>query len=146
VSLHIKLDTSDLLEKLAKVIILNGTCQITLVNATPPNWGVVIVSGGVKFFYRDGTDFTDGPKTLSLGFGQSAIFASDEPDGCVFEFCIAFNVRIGGDQQTFTHQDGVGHEGCLQHESVTLGPKAVTEARNLKSRALECCVGVKSER
>jgi hypothetical protein len=136
-SAHATIDASDLLKQLTEVVILNGTCQITLINATPPAWGAVIVSGGVKFFYRDGTDFIDGPKPLSLGSGQSATFVSDKPDGCVFQFFIAFNVRIGGSQQTFTNQDGVGPGECLAHESVTLEPKPITEERNLQSKALE---------
>ena len=132
------LDVKDLLEQLQKLQAPKaGACQITVINGTPPDWGVVIVAGGTKFFYRDGSDYTDGPRPLNVGAGQSATFVSNDPAKCVFQFFNAINVAIPGQpQQTFTSQDGVGPGECLYHESLTLGPKPTIAESSLKSRDL----------
>lgn len=132
-----ELETTSLMQQLEKMQSLQGTCQITLVNACPPEWGVVIVAGGTKFFYRDGTDFTDGPRPLNISAGQSATFMSNQPDECVFQFFIAFNVVVQGQQQTFTNQDGVPAGQCLLHESVTLAPKPFATEGEMKKRGLQ---------
>lgn len=119
-----KLKTDDLLQLLAQPA--NGRCTIILVNGCPPEWRVVILSGGVKFFYRDGTDHIDGPRPLNLGSGQSAAFFSNDANKCVHQFFLAMNVKAGDeDPITMTHQDGVEAGKCLLRMTITLGPKRV---------------------
>jgi hypothetical protein len=122
------LETRDLVEKLqdkqfqpsGKTVA--GLCYVTLTNQCPPEWGVVIVSGGVKFFNDDGTDYTDGPKPLNVPSGHSTTFVSKDPNKCVHQYFLAINVRVGNEQQSMTHQDGVEPGECMLHVTLTLGP------------------------
>ena len=103
-----------------------GNCQITLHNNTPAHWGVLIIKAGVKFFYRDGSDYTDGPRDVSLTTGQTATFISDDPKKCVFGFFVGMVVHTRGEREpaTFTFQDQVEKpDECLIHETVALAPE-----------------------
>jgi hypothetical protein len=75
-------NVADLLGKLSAKP-LNGICEFVLKNAKPPDWKLVITQGGAKFFYSDGTDYTDGPKPLSLQSGDSYSFYSNDDKKCV---------------------------------------------------------------
>lgn len=109
-------------------------CQITIVNNCPPSWGVVIVSAGVKFFYRDGTDYTDGPRNINLGSGGTATFVSNDASKCVYQYFLAMVVQVPNQgSQTFTDQGGVEEGKCLIHTSVTLGPKESVAAAQLST-------------
>jgi len=119
-------DLVKLVEELANRSLAGGSqAQITLINNCPSSWNVTIVSAGVKFFYRDGSDYTDGPRTINLTSGQSATFVSNDPEQCVYQFFLAMVVYIPKEgTKTLTFQDGVPEGECLIHESVILGPKA----------------------
>lgn len=119
-----KLKADDLLQLLAQPA--SGRCSIILVNGCPPEWRVVILSGGVKFFYRDGAEYIDGPRPLNLSSGQSAAFFSNDANKCVHQFFLAMNVKAGDEAPvTMTHQDGVEPGKCLLRMTITLGPKRV---------------------
>ena len=108
-------------------------CQITLINNCPPAWGVVIVAAGVKFFYRDGSDYTDGPRNVNLSSGQSATFVSDDAQKCVYQYFLAMTVTVPGEgAQNMTNQGSAGEGECLIHTSVTLGPKSAIAQNDLK--------------
>ena len=99
-------------------------CQITVTNACPAEWGVIVLVAGCKFFFSDGTEYTDGPRTLDLAAGQSATFVSNRPESCVHQFFLALSVKAGDEPaQAMTEQDGVPDGQCVLHESVTLLPK-----------------------
>ena len=107
--------------------------QVTVVNNCPSSWGVVIAAAGVKFFYRDGTDYTDGPRAINLSSGQSATFTSNDSSKCVFQFFLAMTVTVPNEPpQNMTNQDGVPDGQCLVHESVTLGPKSASVPTSAK--------------
>lgn len=127
----------DLVKALADVRIQNGTCQITLANNTPSSWGVTIVAAGVKFFYRNGTEYTDGPRNINLGSGGTATFISDDPDGCVFGIFVAMTVHVQGEgTQNMTYQDGVPDGECLLHMTVALGPASSVSEATLKDKSI----------
>lgn len=112
-------------------------CQITVTNACPAEWGVVILVGGCKFFFSDGTDDTDGPKTIDLQAGQSATFACDLPESCVHQFFLALSVKAGdAPAQPMIEQDGVPDGECLLHQTITLVPKRRVAADALARRDL----------
>jgi len=99
-------------------------CQITVINACPPAWGVVILVGGCRFFFADDTDSTDGPTALDLHSGESATFICDRPEECVHQFFLALSVKAGDEPaQSLTEQDSVPEGECLLHETVVLGVK-----------------------
>lgn len=111
--------------------------QITIINNCPPAWGVVINSAGVKFFYRDGSDYTDGPRTINLSSGQSATFTSNDGNQCVFQFFAAMVVTIPNEgSKTFTNQDAAAEGQCLVHESVILGPQNNTVSSSAIGREI----------
>lgn len=124
-----KLHSADLLDGMRDMQEV-GNCQVTIINATPSSWKVTIVSAGVKFFYRDGTDYIDGPRNINLSSGQSATFISDDPDACVFGELTAITVDVEGEgTQTFTDSYQVEEDDeCLLHYSLTLGPAATAKA------------------
>jgi hypothetical protein len=128
----------DLSKKLGKgPQILNGQAQITLLNNTPPAWKVTIVAGGVKFFYSDNSDYTDGPRSLGLGAGGSATFISNDASKCVKQFFLAMTVVAEGQAPAnMTFQDGVGPGECLLHETVVLGPKSAVSEKDLRDPSL----------
>ena len=107
-------------------------CQITVTNACPPEWGVVILVGGCKFFFSDDSDYTDGPKALDLRSGESATFVSNRPEDCVHQFFLALSVKAGDEPaQALTDQHGVPDGHCVLHETLAVGPK-----RHVTSEAL----------
>ncbi|MBK9374272.1 MAG: hypothetical protein IPN03_11215 [Holophagales bacterium] len=111
-------------ERLAQAAPTGYQAQITLINNCPSSWGVVIVSAGVKFFYRSGADYTDGPRNVHLSSGQSATFVSNDPNQCVFQYFLAAVVTVPNEPpKTLTNQDGVGPGECVVHCSLVLGPK-----------------------
>jgi hypothetical protein len=119
-----RLDAKELIRAL-DVSVLATTCQITLANNCPSGWRVVIIAAGVKFFYDDGSDTTDGPRSVMLQSGQTATFVGKSA-GCVQQFVLAMTVKAGDeDPQTMTYQDGVDPQHCLTHMTVALGPKSM---------------------
>lgn len=119
-------------------------CQITIMNNCPAAWGVVIQSAGVKFFYRDNTDYTDGPRNVRLSSGQSATFVSNDANKCVYQYFAAMVVTVPGQgSQTFTTQDGVEDGKCLIHTTVVLGPKSETlTTKQLTERGVKDVLGL----
>ena len=112
-------------------------CQITVTNACPPEWGVIILVGGCKFFFSDDTDQSDGPKNLDLRSGESATFITDRPEECVHQFFLALSVKAGDEPaQSLTKQEGVPEGQCLLHETVILRPKQHVAADALARRDL----------
>jgi hypothetical protein len=112
-------------------------CQITVTNACPTEWGVVILVGGCKFFFSDDTEYTDGPKALDLRSGESATFITNKPEECVHQFFLALSVKAGDEPaQSLTKQEGVPEGQCLLHESITLGPKQRVAADALARREI----------
>lgn len=129
------LQADDLLNSLSNIHTLNGTAQITLLNNCPPKWNVVILVAGIKFFYSDGTDYTDGPRSVMLSSGQSATFMSNDPEGCVQNYFVAMTVKAGNEEpKNMTYQDGVGPDECLLHTTLVLGPKNVRAKGSRTSR------------
>lgn len=99
-------------------------CQVTVTNACPPEWGVVVQVGGCKFFFSDDSDYTDGPKALDLRAGESATFVTSRPEECVHQYFMALSVKAGDEPaQPLTVEESVPAGQCLLHEAVTLGPK-----------------------
>src|SRR5215469_4473928 len=114
----------------------NGVCQITLLNGCPADWNVVIVAAGVKFFYAQGGDFTDGPRDVNLYSGQSATFVSGDPAECVQGYALAATVATPDGAQNMPYTDSAPQGQCLIHETVTLGPQRsvpVSDKRNIGS-------------
>ena len=128
-----KMNADDLLKELGKVHPRNGTCQITMVNNTPADWGAVIVAAGCKFFYSDGTDYIDGPIGMSVGSGGAYTFVSDKPDGCVQGFTLAATVSVPNQgDQTVTASDSCTPDECILHETEVLGQQATVAKGKLK--------------
>jgi hypothetical protein len=125
-------DASELLERLGEIRILNGQCVFVLQNKTPPEWNVVINSAGVKFFYTDGGDYTDGPRTINLGTGNNTSFFSNDPSKCVKQIFLACVVSAGSEAPvTMTWQDGAPPGQCLIKDSAALGPKSSVDEREI---------------
>jgi hypothetical protein len=116
----------DLVEKLRPKP-LNGICEFVLKNGTPPEWGVVITQGGAKFFYSDGTDYTDGPKSLNLRSGDSYSFYSDDASKCVKQVFLAINVYVPGEgEQTEQGSTEMAEEGkCWTRLGLELGKRDI---------------------
>ncbi|HTV54285.1 MAG TPA: hypothetical protein VMI06_05155 [Terriglobia bacterium] len=114
------------------------TCQITLINNCPSDWDVTILAAGVKFFYRDNTDYTDGPRNIDLRTGGSATFVSNSSEECTAQFFLAMTVQAGSEPpQNMTYQNGVPQDQCLLHESVILGPKSsVSESAHKAKKSI----------
>ncbi len=99
-------------------------CQITVANACPVEWGVVVLVGGCKFFFGDDTDYIDGPKALDLHSGESATFVTDRPEECVHQFFLALSVKVGDEPAQSLIEEGSVPDGeCLLHETIVLGVK-----------------------
>lgn len=109
----------------AGVRILNGRCEFEIENGTPSGWQATILEVGVKFFYRDGTDDTDGPRRVNLQSGQKASFFSKKADQCVFQVFAAIKVHVQGEPNdaTYTYRDDAGTGQCFIKVPVRLGPK-----------------------
>jgi hypothetical protein len=128
--------TRDLIDRAERVRARETSyCQITVTNECPADWGVVIVVGGCKFFYSDASDYSHAPKEIDLLAGQSAVFITDKPAGCVHQFFLALSVKAGDEPaRPMTYQDGVPEGECLLHETITLGPKQRVAAEALNRR------------
>lgn len=84
------------------------TAQVTIQSAYPPDWHVMIELAGVKFFYRDGSDYTGGPHEGDLGSGGIATFTSDVAEKCVYQFFVALQLKVSGENsQPLTWQNSV---------------------------------------
>lgn len=116
------LESQDLLDALEKIHPLNGTCQITILNGTPPDWRVSIAAAGIKFFYSDGTDYTDGPRPINLGPNQTATFQSNKSNGCVVGYFAAVTIVVDGQSDTKTDNYTEEPNKCLAHATIRLGP------------------------
>jgi hypothetical protein len=115
---------ADLLERLAAIQPRNGTCQVTMTNNCPADWGAVIVAAGCKFFYDDGTDYTDGPVAMNVGTGGSYTFVSDKAAGCVQGILLAATVELPNqNRQTVTASEAAPTGECLIHVTESLGPQ-----------------------
>lgn len=132
-----EMDTKSLLKALNDLKAVGHIAQITLLNNTPSDWDAIVIAAGVKFFYQDGTDFTDGPREVNLSAGATATFMSNKPNGCVQGFALAATVQVGNESpQNITFADTTKPDECLIHETVALGPKSVVrQADELRSRA-----------
>jgi len=128
--------TRELIERAGRVRrTTTSFCQITVTNACPAEWGVVILVGGCKFFFNDDTEYTDGPKAVDLRAGESAVFMTNRPEECVHQFFLALSVKAGDEPaQSLIEQDGVPEGQCLLHETITLGPKRRAAADALGRR------------
>lgn len=102
----------------------NGTCRFYLKNDCPQGWGVTIAVAGVNFYYKDGSSETDGPRAVQLTSGQSAVFASSKPAGCVKRSFLAMTVVVDGEgSQNMTHMsDDAGSNECYLQDGIILGP------------------------
>lgn len=114
-----------------------GTCKVTLRNGTPPSWNVTIVEAGVKFFFRDNTDFVDGPVNLNLSAGQEAYFDSNNPEKCVFQEQTFLKIVVPNQppailQAVYTAKPGE----CLLAITHTLAPKQSIAEKDLPSASL----------
>lgn len=117
------------------VKILNGRCEFELENATPSGWQATILEAGVKFFYRDGTDDTDGPRRINLQSGQKASFFSRQSSKCVYQVFAVIKVHVQGEPNdaTYTYRDDAGANQCFMKVPVRLGPKNVVAEADLSS-------------
>src|SRR5713101_2193633 len=97
-----KLNAGDLLKALDCMRVLNGMCRIALLNKTPAEWSVTILAAGVKFHYRDGSTYQDGPRQVNLGAGALTRFNSDKPDGCVDSYFVATTVKAANEPNPIT--------------------------------------------
>lgn len=119
----------DLVELVNMPYSSNPRCVVTIKNSTPCAWEVTILSGGVKFFYRNNKDYTDGPRPINLGCnGASTQFQSHDPNQCVFQIFAAIVVQVKGEEpKTYTARDDAGEGKCLYHISYDLGPTATLD-------------------
>ena len=121
-----EMDVNDLFAAFQQGSDQGGLCDVKITNGTPPEWNATIIEVGAKFFYRDGSDFTDGPKSVNLGVNDSVILSSDDPSRCVHGVYVLVRVHIPGDDpQLFPHTEQA-EKGCLLHVPLTLGKKDPT--------------------
>jgi hypothetical protein len=119
------------------VHLLNGTCQIALVNDTPANWNVTIAAAGVRFDYADGTDYTDGPQGVGLESGDAATFVSKKPDGCVTSFVLTLITEIPGeDAETYTYSYAEEPDMCLICQTVCIESAVSLSRDDIKKKGL----------
>ena len=119
------LNADDLVAQLTQANRKSLLCQVTITNETPPEWGVRIGEMGVKFFYRDGTDYTDGPRMINIESGKSAIFRSHDRNRCVHGVFVVARVHIPNEKPEefiYTYQE-VDEKKCIVHLPLTFGEK-----------------------
>ena len=106
--------------------ILTGRCEVVVCNGTPPEWNVTILEAGVKFFYRDETDDTDGPRLIHLAPKNCTSFYSGSSDKCVKQVYAVLKVRVQGQPKDglYEWRDGVPEGECLKKTEIMLKPKS----------------------
>lgn len=142
----VELNVSDLVARMKQPRVQAGRCQVTLSNAMPPEWGVTIGEAGVKFFYRDGTDYPTDPKDVNLGSGETATFLSDDASKCVFGIFMAARVHVPDEEPQLLTDNYQEEDGkCTLHVTFTLGPKASVSAEALGSSRTSDYLGFRIE-
>ncbi|MEO9903964.1 hypothetical protein [Nisaea sp.] len=124
-------DAEDLLEALRKRAFLSEEkAKLVLTNNAPAKWNTMIVAAGVKFFFRDGTNFTDGPRELQLPTGDRTVFSGNDPRGCVFQYVVATLVIVDDDiPEIITYRDGMAPGQCMQRATISLQlPTTISES------------------
>jgi hypothetical protein len=122
----------DLIEKLGVLKPRDSyTCEITVENDCPSDWDVNIIAAGCKFFYSDGTDYTDPARQIDLHSGGTATFISNSSTKCVMQFVLAMTVQARSDPaQNMVYQDGAAAGQCLLHETRLLTNRPATGRRS----------------
>lgn len=100
-------------------------CQIEIWNDTHPADNIIVVAGGIKFFFRDGKDETVGPYTLNLRGGQKKTIWSTNDKGCVFRYFVAMTCVIDGNTQNLTYDAPPTPKDCLIRDGVVIRIKRI---------------------
>jgi hypothetical protein len=87
---------------------------------------VKIVGGGVKFFWLDGTSYTDGPREINIYPGHEDTFYSNDKGCCVAIVCsfVATSPYLpGGKQQYVDKLERKKATDCIVSAEFGLSPK-----------------------
>jgi hypothetical protein len=127
--------SSDQMEKSLSAIAAGPgqLCRVILRNACPPEWNLLIIAGGCKFFYRDGTEYQDGPHALKLASGQETSFSSNDPSKCVGSEMTVCTVKVP-DQPA---QNLAGSGDCPANECLLGITHTVAPKRSISKDALK---------
>ena len=99
---------------------------LELANAVPPEQNVVILGAGVNFYYDDDSSETDGPRPVSLYFGQRAYFRSKKPNGCVQKMFVALKIQVGSSapQNITKWIEDCPPDQCMLNRGCALSPNS----------------------
>jgi|GEM_PF-6407216 len=127
------------MEKEYEILLKNATlsqlCTVSLQHRLPCEWGVVVVNGGVKFFYDGGGDFIDGPYSLNLTCGQDTYFRNNDTSKCVKQVQIFITVVFPGQPgQPFGQAQVCPAGQCILQGGFVLRPKATISKTSLKDK------------
>jgi hypothetical protein len=117
-------------------------CIVTVTNATPPEWQVLIVAAGTRFNYQDGAGNPEGnPSTdvrspISIPAGGSVQMASD-PNRCVRTTTTVFYLKTPGEEPSpLGASEDAGAASCLTHVPYAIGPRRTVASASLAARDL----------
>ena len=112
-------------------------CMAIVENRTPCDWGITIIEGGVKFFYRDESDFQNGPRRLYLRCNESETFYSDNAQKCTYQAFLAIKVEAPGeDPVIMTSRRTIPGRDCAKKFTFTLAPRETITEPSLSSKCM----------
>lgn len=110
-------------------------CAVTVTNALPPDWGVVVIAAATQFNYQDANGNPEGNPTIdqkdpiAVVSGQSVTMLS-APDRCVRSTVTVIYAQAPGEDPAsfFDPVDGDAQH-CLQVIPISLAANQATEQR-----------------
>lgn len=113
------------LEKFFQIAPLAGSiCTVFVKNNCPPDWGIVIIEAGARFFNKDGTDYFTGAMPVNLPSGAQDQLRSIDANKCVLTVLGAVKItQPGQSEQIVTATGSVGPNECSIGINFILGPK-----------------------
>lgn len=137
---------TDLIKATQEVQILNGHC-VVVVELGRVGINAMIASAGVKFFYSDGTDYTDGPRNVNIPEGGNAAFYSDDGAKCVKQwYCVMVATAPNYKPYTFETRDAANEGECIISAVTGLDPKLTISEVSLGDSSLESYLQVSKKR
>jgi hypothetical protein len=114
-----------------------GLCRVIVRNQTPPSWGLRITKVGTKFFFRDGTEFVDGPHSVNIHSGGEFSTQNNDPGKCVFQEQTFLEVIVPGQPPAILQAIGTcPADECLLQIAHNLVPRASIKVGELTSSEL----------
>ncbi len=139
-------NADDLKSLMGQTLTGPGLCRVIVRNQTPPAWGLRIIQIGTKFFYRDGSEFVDGPHSVNISSGGETSTQNNDPNKCVYQEQTFIQVIVPGQPPAILQAIGTcPADQCLLQIAHNLVPKPTVKIVQMNSKNIEDFLEIKTE-